>query len=173
MHVRLSPQALQLVSLLIAPVAALAGVWLSPFLTNRVEQRKWIRDQRMAAYASAIRAGQELLLMSTKETGLRSTLDWIKQELPDLKDSQASAIPVANLAPIIHELDDDMDRLYSPLFAALGDVALYGTPEAFAAYIELMASITSHDAKSIGEALGGFTGICRLEVGKPISQMRR
>jgi hypothetical protein len=125
----------------------------------------------VTAYANAIRAGQEVLLMSTKEMDVRSLLDWIKQELPDYESLQDLEAPGAKLAARI-AADDDLDKLYSPLFAALGDVALYGSLEAFAAYRDLMASITVGNAKSIGGALGRFTGICRLEVGLPASQTR-
>jgi hypothetical protein len=125
----------------------------------------------MQAYLSAIRGGQTALLRSTKGSDIRNILGRIKQELPDYRGLQGSEAPDVDLEALTQD-DNDHDELYSPLFAALGDVALYGSLEAFAAYSDLMKTIADGDTTSIGRALGSFTGICRLEVGLPATKMR-
>ena len=140
MSVRLTAQTLQLISLLIAPIAALAGVWLSPFLTSRLEQRKWIRDQRMTAYVNAIRAGQHALVISTKGYAISTMFHQVQQEFSEYHDLKSPEVPAHELQDFIHRhVSDDLEERYSPLFTALGEVGLYGSQAAFLAYLNLMA----------------------------------
>jgi hypothetical protein len=49
---RLTPAAIDLVKTLVAPAAALVGVWVGAIWNTRTEGRRWQRDQRVGAYSA-------------------------------------------------------------------------------------------------------------------------
>ena len=57
---RITPTEIQLVAILIAPVAALAGVWMSPRLGAGLERRRWLWQHRAEACLTVLRVAEEL-----------------------------------------------------------------------------------------------------------------
>jgi hypothetical protein len=57
---RVTATEIQLVTILIAPVAALAGVWISPRLGADLERRRWLWQHRAEACLTVLRVAEEL-----------------------------------------------------------------------------------------------------------------
>jgi hypothetical protein len=135
---KITPGVLQLAAILVAPIAALAGVWLSLYLATRADRQRWLRDHRASAYVTAIEAAESIRVSSLIATSVRK-LERLHEEVSRPTQDQLGQPP---------SLDDIRKRMeqatlvpLTPLIHAESEISIFGDETAYRAIRRLVSAV--------------------------------
>ena len=166
---KITPEFLQLASLIIAPAAALGGIWLSPHLTSRVDHRRWLREQRASAYLNAIQAMQGIVTAHIHELSVKAMFQVIQEKFPEYKDVKSKEVPDEEVRDFVEEYTRErLTTFFTSLIDIQSQVALYGTKAARQICEGLLHDLVNAPADKghsiVTNALERFTTVCREDL---------
>src|SRR5919198_1797818 len=135
-EMKITPQILQLVSIIIAPVAALAGVWMASQLSGRVEHRRWLRERRAEAYISVLQSADQVSLSKIFQRSIeRAALETVRdldEKSPKEGTARSEDIAEATRASI-EQAKEEIAGVWVPFARADNEVAIFGSATAYKA----------------------------------------
>jgi hypothetical protein len=183
---RLTPGVFQLVSLLLAPLAALAGVWLGPHLTSRIELNRWKRDRKEQAYLALLQAVDSLRLHVMEETTVSHAVSRVEEEMASEKDAGSQShelrrsddLSLEEARTFAKQYVRESARPYEALVRARSQTELFGTRRVLTLfdtttdyYMALRVSPSNAETERIGlaayNAVQELINECRRDLGLP------
>jgi hypothetical protein len=135
-EMKITPQLLQLVSIIIAPVAALAGVWMASQLSGRVEHRRWLRERRAEAYISVLQSADQVSLSKILQRSIKraalETVRGLEEKSPKEGTIRSEDIAEPTRA-LIEQAREEIAAVWMPFARADNEVAIFGSEAAYKA----------------------------------------
>jgi hypothetical protein len=171
---KITPQILQLVSIIIAPVAALAGVWMASQLSGRVEHRRWLRERRAEAYISVLQSADQVSLSKIFQRSIeRAVLETVRdldEKSPKEGATRSEDIAEATRASI-EQAKEEIAGVWVPFARADNEVAIFGSETAYKAARRVtrlaMREDLDKEIKLSNDDILNLINICRKDLGLP------
>jgi hypothetical protein len=174
-EMKVTPQLLQLVSIIIAPVAALAGVWMASQLSGRVEHRRWLRERRAEAYISVLQSADQVSLSKILQRSIeRAALEVVESlDSNTLKEGTETSEYIAGITMAsIEKAREEITAVWTPFARADNEVAIFGSAAAYKAARRVTRAAMQEDldkgVQISNDDLLDLINTCRKDLGLPV-----